>query len=302
MTSQPERDFHPVAAPLIVADPAPSKPQMMSQMLTLRVLSSAVLLPLGVAAIWLGGLALGIAAGIAGVAMAYEWSKMQTPERPLPTSIVLGVGAALCPLLSAFGHVQWMAPFLAGCAIVAALLRDNWVARLESFCGAIYVAAPGAAFVWVRNRPDDGLTLALGVALTIWASDIAAYFVGRAVGGPKIFPETSPKKTWAGFLGGAAAGALAASIVGAVVSGAWVLWLLAGAVISVVGQFGDMFESLVKRHFKVKDASGLIPGHGGVMDRLDALMAASLFCAIVLNWAPSVTPDVHLADSASAKN
>lgn len=281
MTPQPERDLHVAADELTSAPPTGEKPRSLGHSLVLRVLSSVVLLPVGVAAIWAGGLTLGVAAGVTGVAMAYEWAKMQCPERPLPSALVLGLGAAICPVLSALGHVQWMAPFLATCAISAAMLRNRWIGRLETFCGAVYVAAPGAAFVWIRNRPDDGLALALGLAATIWASDIAAYFVGRAVGGPKIFPETSPKKTWAGFLGGATAGAAAAGLVGSLVDGILPLWLAAGAVLSVVGQFGDMFESLVKRHFKVKDASGLIPGHGGVMDRLDGFWAAVLLAVCI---------------------
>jgi phosphatidate cytidylyltransferase len=283
------------AEPLAPAAPEESAPSA-TRALGPRILSATILLPLGVAAVWFGGLPLAIGAALLGIAMAFEWARMSAPERPWQLFFVLAIGASVCAFLAGYGHFQWMAPFLAGCAVVAALLRDTWLKRLEAFCGAIYVGAPGAAFVWLRSRPEDGLVYACGLAAAIWATDIAAYVVGRAIGGPKIFPQTSPQKTWAGFWGGVIAAALAAAGIGFAAHGAPVHWAVAGGAVSVVGQIGDMFESLVKRHFRVKDASGFIPGHGGVMDRLDALMAASLFCVLALSLAPGLAPEIGAPD------
>ncbi len=262
-----------------------------------RMLSSAILLPIGVFAVWLGGPVLTIAAALIGVVMAFEWARMQTPSNPMPQTLILGAGAIICTTLSGGGEFHWMAPVLLVIALIAAVLRNSWIGRLESFCGAVYVAAPSAVFVWIRDRPDEGLILAFALAIGTWASDIAAYFTGRTFGGPKLLPETSPKKTWSGFLGGIVAGAAAVAIFAHLVNANWTVGLIAGAIISIVGQGGDMFESLVKRHFRVKDSSGLIPGHGGVLDRMDSLMAATLVSALALRFVSTLAPNANLASA-----
>ena len=260
-----------------------------------RILSSTILLPLGILAVWSGGVVLAVAAGLIGAMMAFEWARMQNPTRPALQAIILGAGALACTTLSGIGEFHWMAPCLLVFALAAAAFRDTWIGRIESFCGAVYVGAPSAVFIWIRNRPDEGLILAFALAIGTWASDISAYFTGRTFGGPKLLPETSPKKTWSGFFGGIVGGALAVAAFAVAVHASWVVGLFAGAIISIVGQAGDMFESLVKRHFQVKDSSGLIPGHGGVLDRMDSLMAASLVCALALRWVSAVAPNANLA-------
>ena len=262
-----------------------------------RVISSAILLPIGIYVVWLGGLALAIAAALVGMVMAFEWARMQTPSNPMPQTFILGIGAVICTTLSGIGEFHWMAPCLFVIATIAAALRTSWIGRLESFCGAVYVAAPSAVFVWIRDRPDEGLIIAFALAIGTWASDIAAYFTGRAFGGPKLLPETSPKKTWSGFLGGIVAGAAAVALFAHAVHANWAVGLFAGALISVIGQGGDMFESLVKRHFRVKDSSGLIPWHGGVLDRMDSLMAATLVSALALRFVTTLAPNANLASA-----
>jgi len=126
----------------------------------------------------------------------------------------------------------------------------------------------------LRRDPVNGFAALLFVLLVVWASDIGGYFAGRAIGGPKLWPRVSPKKTWAGSLGGFVASlAVAAGFVLCGVGKPLPLAVL-GAVLSVVSQLGDLFESAVKRRFGVKDSSHLIPGHGGLMDRLDGFVAA----------------------------
>jgi len=141
----------------------------------------------------------------------------------------------------------------------------------------------------VRAHPNLGLIGLLWMFAVVWATDIAGYFVGRALGGPKLWPRVSPKKTWSGFLGGVFAAALAGFLV------AWIAqrmgWMqpfslrntiMLSIVASIASQLGDLGESALKRHCDVKDSSHLIPGHGGVMDRLDGFWAVSLILAIVL--------------------
>lgn len=265
--------------------------------LSRRAISSAILLPVGVFAVWTGGPVLTVAAALVGVVMAFEWARMQTPSNPMPQTLILGAGAIVCTTLSGIGEFHWMAPCLLVVAFTAAALRKTWIGRLESFCGAVYVAAPSAVFVWIRDRPDEGLILAFALAIGTWASDIAAYVTGRTFGGPKLLPQTSPKKTWSGFVGGIVSGAAAVAVFASLVQANWIVGLVAGALISIVGQGGDMFESLVKRHFRVKDSSRLIPGHGGVLDRMDSLMAATLVSALALRFVSTLAPDANLASA-----
>jgi phosphatidate cytidylyltransferase len=134
--------------------------------------------------------------------------------------------------------------------------------------------------VLVRLDPSEGFTALTFVLLIVWVTDIGGYFVGRRMGGPKLWPRVSPKKTWAGALGGFAASlGVSAGFVG-VGLGKTVPILLVGAILSIASQVGDLFESAVKRRFGVKDSSQLIPGHGGLMDRLDGFVAAIVLAAI----------------------
>jgi phosphatidate cytidylyltransferase len=148
------------------------------------------------------------------------------------------------------------------------------------------------ALTWLRSDPGVGMLLILFLLLTVWANDIGAFVVGRGLGGPRLAPSISPAKTWAGFWGGITAAGLVGGLV-ALVAGAQapLAAVVLGAVLAVVGQGGDLFESAIKRRYKVKDSGQLIPGHGGLLDRIDGLVAAApvlaLFQAVVgsrLNW------------------
>lgn len=186
------------------------------------------------------------------------------------------------------GLVLWEFNRLVRRSDLSALGETLW-----TFFGAIYVSGAALAMIQVRAT-FDALGVALIYVLPIIAVDVGAYFVGRAVGGPKIAPKLSPSKTWAGLIGGA----IGASVVciGVVASGlyaaqlgsasvpAFVLAIGAGALIAVVAQSGDFFESWLKRRAGMKDSSTLIPGHGGVFDRVDGFLATFflLFCVNVL--------------------
>lgn len=154
---------------------------------------------------------------------------------------------------------------------------DRWLLAV----GIPYVGAGLVALVWLRMAPGGGLFLLIFALFTVWATDIGAYAAGRTIGGPKLAPRISPKKTWAGLIGGMAASALVgwglALAIGAQRPG---VVLLVGAVIAVVGQAGDLFESWAKRRYDVKDSGTLIPGHGGVLDRIDGLLVAAPVLAL----------------------
>jgi phosphatidate cytidylyltransferase len=134
--------------------------------------------------------------------------------------------------------------------------------------------------VLVRLDRVEGFVALTLILLVVWVTDIGGYFAGRNVGGPKLWPRVSPNKTWAGAIGGFVGSLMVATIFAAFGFGKVWPMLLVGAALSIASQLGDLFESAVKRHFGVKDSSHIIPGHGGLMDRLDGFIAAIVLAAI----------------------
>jgi phosphatidate cytidylyltransferase len=163
------------------------------------------------------------------------------------------------------------------------LCRAGGLRRESLACGMLAVALWGVALVWLRADPLAGRANVIGLALVVWGSDIGAYVAGRLIGGPRLAPRISPGKTWAG----AAGGALASSLISACAAKVLVLEanipaaLFLGAGLSVIGQAGDLAESAIKRRCGVKDSGRLIPGHGGLLDRLDAVMAVVPVAAVL---------------------
>jgi phosphatidate cytidylyltransferase len=153
--------------------------------------------------------------------------------------------------------------------------RRNWAAA-----GFFYAVAAQVASVLVRLDSAKGFLALMFVLLIVWVTDIGGYFAGRGIGGPKLWPRVSPKKTWAGAIGGFAASLAVAIGFSALGHGKTLPLLVLAAALSIAAQFGDLFESAVKRRFGVKDSSHIIPGHGGVMDRLDGFVAAIVLAAI----------------------
>ena len=251
-----------------------------------RVLSSAVLGPVVLAALYLGSPFLETAVTAAAVAMAWEWDRM-CGERRFGLS-----GWAVVLSLVVAGMAAWSGRFdvvsaalvlgtLAAYAAATASHRNHpaWISA-----GPIVIGVPCAALMWLRGLPTGGFETALWLIGAVWATDIAAFAVGRLVGGTRLAPRISPNKTWAGLIGAIAVAALWGFLF-AVWAGAETPWLLCilGACAAVVAQAGDLGISFVKRRFGAKDASNLIPGHGGVLDRLDGMLtAAPALVALVL--------------------
>lgn len=254
-----------------------------------RIASGLVLASIGLAAAFMGGPWLAAACGAAVVAMSYEWARMSEPGAFTAAFRFSLAGSLGAVLISSWGYLWYAVGWMSACAAASAIRRSSLGGAVETAGGAIYIGLPAAVFLWLRNRAPEGLETILSLFTIIWAADIFAYFGGKLVGGPKIARGLSPNKTWSGIFSGTAAGAGAGYLCGLGLHAApavQLAWLAVGAMVGVTGLMGDLFESFLKRRFGVKDASRLIPGHGGVLDRIDSLMAATLLAGAVLAFAP----------------
>ena len=255
-----------------------------------RLLSALVLAPVAIGAAYLGGWVFTALCLIAAGAVLWEWASLKGGP-PDPLVLLYGLPTlVLAAALAGRGEGQPAVAVTIVGAILAALSplkprRLRTATMLPSGWGAggvIYAGIVLLCPVFLRNDPQFGLEALLFLFAIVWATDILAYCVGRAVGGPLLWPRLSPNKTWSGAIGGLLGG-VAAGIAVAYASGgprAAIAGVLA-LVLSVVAQGGDLFESAIKRRFGVKDTSHLIPGHGGVMDRLDGFLVAALAAVLI---------------------
>ncbi len=267
--------------------------------LTLRVISASVLAPVALAAVWAGGVIFAVLVILIAVLGYWEWTAMSGP--PSPAWSRPAAAAALGAGLLALHFRQWeLATILVVTPIAAMLVIGSVVERQRwSGLGALYVVLPAAGLMFVRADPQAGFMAIVFIMLVVWATDIAAYFGGRALGGPKLWPMVSPKKTWSGGLCGlAAAMAVGAAVSSYLFGSAQFEDVAVAACLSVFSQAGDFLESAVKRRFGAKDSGTLIPGHGGVLDRVDGLFGAAVAAfALALAGAGSVLPALSVASS-----
>lgn len=254
-----------------------------------RVVSALVLAPVALVIVVLGGWAFTALVILAAALMAYEWDRLCGGEGVGATGLLTAAAVVTSVLFAGAGLYLAALGVLALAGLVAPLVAA-WAGRrgLWPTLGVAYVGLPCLAMVWLRSAPDRGLQTMLWLLAVVWATDIGAYFIGRRMGGPRMAPRISPGKTWSGLVGGVACAALVGYLAGAIAglsrSGALAV---AGAGLAVVSQTGDVAESWVKRRFGVKDSGALIPGHGGILDRLDGLLFAALVVALAILAAAS---------------
>jgi phosphatidate cytidylyltransferase len=279
---------------------APAEPaKKRASSLTLRIISAAVLIPIVVVAVYLGHPIWDLLVILFGGVMIWEWCGIAARSRPAggaSWSVTVPAVALVVLSLAAFAFRDQLPPLLVplsgGVFIVAAAIAVTLgaephfrMAALWFGLGMFYVLIPSHAIIALRADPAVGLQQIFWIVALVIAADTGAYIAGRSIGGPKLAPRVSPNKTWAG-LGGAV---VSAAIVGAIVAGILgrpsVLPLTAvSAGLAIVEQAGDLAESALKRHFGVKDASNIIPGHGGAMDRVDGLIAVAAAVAGLNAW------------------
>jgi phosphatidate cytidylyltransferase len=302
------------ASGLVLAEPASSGASRWNDLI-IRVLSALVLLPVVLVCVWVGGYAYLALVGVGCVLVAYEWVMMcgYRPFDPLVfwMSAVLVV-AAVCGGLGA----AWIGVLLLAAGAVGTILAsqhrrhpracpgdqsrqstgvgprdkpgdddrgEGWHARLALSFGFPYLGLAAVALPWLRADPVAGLANTLFVLAIVWGSDVGAYLIGRLIGGPKLAPAISPGKTWSGATGGLVSAAVAGLAVAACLSVGYsplhVMVVAAG--LGIVSQAGDLLESALKRRFGVKDSGHIIPGHGGLLDRLDALLVVAPAAALL---------------------
>jgi len=254
-----------------------------------RVASAAVLVPAALACTYIGGWLFLVVCVIAAAAILWEWTSLV-----LRSADAKILAPGLIALLAAAGLAGTSEPGAAVAVIaVGAVLAGGFIAASPSRDpgpttaawaggGVVYAGVALLSPVLLRNDVTFGLSALLFLFAIVWATDILAYLVGRAVGGPLLWPRLSPNKTWSGAFGGLFGGVAAGILVAYASAGIKpaVAGILA-LVLSIVAQSGDLFESAVKRRFGAKDAGHLIPGHGGVMDRLDGFLVAALVAVLI---------------------
>lgn len=262
----------------------------MSPELRKRILSAIVLAVVVLAATWLGGFPFRVVAAIMAVLIYYEWSTITRLAESNVRSNAFGwlmVVLLAADILIEDGVLA--VPLIGGATITAIILVLLRKASWWLPGGIFYATLSGTSLAAIRGDDQAGFVATLFVFAVVWATDILAYFVGRALKGPKLAPRISPGKTWSGAIGGALAGVIASSALTLAVFSRLTIWTVAIALLlSVTSQIGDLFESFIKRRFGAKDSGRLIPGHGGVMDRVDGLVFAC-FAAFLLTLAYSAS-------------
>jgi len=239
--------------------------------------------PIALLAVIWGGWPFTLLVAAAALILLWEWLRMVVAK---PNALLLAVGGAALLLALAMLAVRpapvAIAIVVLGAIASALIARGGRERRLWSPLGVLYAGALALPMAILRDGAELGLVALIWLFAVVWATDIAAYFCGRLIGGPKLWPRVSPNKTWSGAIGGT----LCATLAGMAtlhIAGVDTALLAAPVALmaSVASQGGDLFESSMKRHFGVKDSSALIPGHGGFMDRLDGLVAAAALALLI---------------------
>jgi phosphatidate cytidylyltransferase len=257
---------------------APAAAEQGARNLLMRVVAALVLAPAAIAIAYAGGWLWTALVTLAAIGIYVEWLIIAGVAREGRVVISGGAALAISGLCLAAGRID--ASLIAVVVGIAAVVLLSSERRHWAAAGFFYAAAAEIASVLVRLDQAWGFAALILILLVVWVTDIGGYFAGRGIGGPKLWPRVSPKKTWAGAIGGFVASLVVAGGFVALGLGKTGSILLLGAVLSIASQLGDLFESAVKRRFGVKDSSQLIPGHGGLMDRLDGFVAAIVVAAI----------------------
>jgi phosphatidate cytidylyltransferase len=263
---------------------------LMASGLTKRVLSALVMVPVALAAVYFGGGLFDLLVVAAALVMLFEWNRITKAEatdaRWGAPFVRAAIGLFAPLLVAALKQPEIGLLLLAVVTLPLAVLAawEEGRGRGWGAFGTLYIGLPCVTMIWLRQDDQAGLAVVVWMLAVVWATDTGAYFAGRTIGGPKLAPRISPNKTWAGLLGGMAAAAAVGVVAGALIQHLAIVPLaLLSAALAAWSQVGDLTESWVKRHFGVKDSGSIIPGHGGVLDRVDGLLFVAPVVAL-LSW------------------
>jgi phosphatidate cytidylyltransferase len=261
------------------SEPSPGRRRLWSD-LGPRLVSATVLIALTATALYIGSYVFAAVVGAVFAGAYREWETMvsRAPLTPAGMALIglVAISGLVYPLFGPAGSIVVIA---LACAVAAGMRGEGVLWRILGLVifGAIIIAA-----LAMRGDTLTGVWAGVYLGTVVWMTDSAAFFTGRQIGGEKLAPEISPSKTWSGALGGLALGTGAGLLVWTIATDSpWWIGLLLSATISILGQFGDLSESALKRHFRIKDSGDIIPGHGGLMDRLDSLTFGILFVLLV---------------------
>ena len=252
-----------------------------------RVASAVIIAPPVLAAIYFGTLYMEIFILVTGAIVAWEWARLcGGGQLTLHSWIAVGsvVGALFAGCLGHYAVAAAIA-VLAALGLAGSLIQGRPPAAVWLPSGVVYLVAAGLGLLFLRDRPEDGWQIIFWLLAVVWATDTGGFVAGRTLGGPKLAPTFSPNKTWSGLAGAM----LAAGVVGAAVGSFWpgrdgLMLGLASLGLALVAQAGDLFESRLKRRFGAKDSSHLIPGHGGLLDRVDGVLSVGLVVSLIFWW------------------
>ncbi len=257
--------------------------RLFNQELKLRVISALVLAAIVLLITWIGGYTFNLLWAVIALVVFYEFLRICGDAIPISIRFAGYIAIGLVLLTFLVGQ-QYNAYWIAGGAFFAFLVWELLINRSIWTCiGFAYATLPFLAMSELRGSDEAGLLLILVLFGCVWGADILAYFFGRTLGGPKLAPRISPKKTWSGFVG-SLVGGVGLSVLVLFFFGVPVTSVFVGIVLvlTIVSQIGDLIESFIKRRFEVKDSSKLIPGHGGVLDRIDGLIPAGIVLWTIL--------------------
>lgn len=259
--------------------------------LPVRLVSAFILIPMALGAVWMGGWWLAVPCALFAFIMMMEWCAMSATRNQ---SLLAGLGGVFA-LSFPVGLVP-LTVVIALAAISLAVLgaRSGSRSRVSAGFGVVYVFSMVGGLYMLREGGWEGQSAALYFMSFVWASDAAAYFFGRAIGGAKLLPKESPNKTWSGAIAAVIACAICGYFASVIEGVDHFAWIACGIAISIVAQAGDLFESGLKRRFKVKDSGWILPGHGGLLDRVDGLGAVGIAGSIALTSIPGFASSLGL--------
>ena len=249
-------------------------------MLKQRILSACILLPLPVLALYFGSPWFELLCAVILAVMGWEWEKLVLKRFSVLGMLIAVTGICSVFILDLDAAVAWILPAVMTVILYVAAKKQNVEHQKLFAFGMIYSVYPMVALAYMLQ--NYGFLCTIWLIGTVWAMDTGAYLFGKTIGGPKMCPKISPKKTWAGLIGGMLTSALWGAACAKFGGTDYQAVMIVSAVLGAVSQGGDLFESWIKRYLNVKDSSDLIPGHGGIFDRTDALLAVAPIVVIII--------------------